>query len=75
MAGSAPWTGSEGPCGGSGEMFYVGKLLQLSGLVTASWAFVVGVWGDDMTGELTLLGVGAGVFLLGTFVLKRGQPS
>ena len=54
-------------------MFYLGKLMQLSGLITASWAFVVGVSTGDATRELTLLGVGAGVFLLGSFVLKRAQ--
>ncbi|MGD8375992.1 MAG: hypothetical protein PVF68_07620 [Acidobacteriota bacterium] len=55
-------------------MFYLGKFLQLSGLVTATWAFVVGVWGRDMSGELTLLAIGSGVFLLGSFLLRKAGP-
>jgi len=54
-------------------MFYLGKLLQLSGMVTAAWALVLGVQTDDMYGELLLLGVGAGVFLVGNLVLRRGR--
>jgi hypothetical protein len=55
-------------------LFYLGKFLQLSGLVTATWAFVVGVWGRDMSGELTLLAIGSGVFLLGSFLLRKAGP-
>jgi hypothetical protein len=56
-------------------MFYLGKLLQVSGMVTVIWAFVVGVWGGDSQGELMLLGLGATVFLLGVLVLRRSRPS
>ena len=56
-------------------MFYLGKLLQVSGMVTVVWGFVVGVWGQDSRGELLLLGLGAGVFLLGVLVLRRSRPS
>ena len=54
-------------------MFYVGKMLQLSGLVTLGWALVLGAWGQDMYGELTLLAVGAIVFALGSLALRRGR--
>jgi len=54
-------------------MFYLGKLLQLSGMVTAAWALVLGVQTQDMYRELLLLGIGAGVFVLGNLVLRRGQ--
>lgn len=52
-------------------MFYLGKILQLSGMVTLVWALVLGIGGHDMYGELLLLGVGAGVFGLGSLVLRR----
>ena len=54
-------------------MFYLGKLLQLSGMVTAAWALVLGVQTNDMYRELVLLGTGAGVFVLGNLVLRRGK--
>jgi hypothetical protein len=55
-------------------MFYLGKLLQLSGLVTLIWALVVGIGGNDMNGELALLAIGGTVFLLGSLALRRGGP-
>ncbi len=56
-------------------MFHLGKALQLSGLVTLVWAFIVGVWGDDMSGEMLLLGLGAAAFGLGSLVLRRGRSA
>ena len=56
-------------------MFYLGKALQLSGLVTLVWAFIAGVWGGDMYGELLLLGAGAAAFGLGSLVLRRGRSA
>ena len=56
-------------------MFYLGKTLQLSGLVTLAWAFVLGVWADDMYGELLLLAVGAGVFGIGSLMLRRNRSA
>ena len=52
-------------------MFYVGKILQLSGMVTLVWALILGVQGRDMYGELALLALGAVVFGLGSLVLRR----
>ncbi len=56
-------------------MFYLGKILQLSGMVTLAWALMIGVQGRDSHSELILLAVGAAVFVLGSFVLRRaGNP-
>jgi hypothetical protein len=52
-------------------MFYLGKGLQLSGLVTASWAFVAGVFGNDVAAELTLLGIAVVAFVMGSLILRR----
>ena len=52
-------------------MFYLGKILQLSGMVTLVWALVLGVQGRDMYGELVLLALGAVVFGLGSLALRR----
>jgi len=54
-------------------MFYLGKTLQLSGLLTLFWALILGVKERDAFGELTLLAVGALVFMLGSVVVKRGS--
>lgn len=56
-------------------MFYLGKLLQLSGLVTLVWALILGLWGQDMYGELLLLALGAAVFGLGTLAVRRGRSA
>ena len=54
-------------------MFYLGKALQLSGLVTAPLALAVGIGGDDMNGELLLLVIAGGAFLLGTLLVRRSE--
>jgi hypothetical protein len=56
-------------------MFYLGKTLQLSGLLTLAWALILGVRERDAYGELTLLAVGALVFVLGSLAAKRGSTS
>ena len=56
-------------------MFYLGKTLQLSGLLTLVWALILGVQERDAFGELTLLAVGALVFVLGSMAVKRGSAS
>ena len=53
-------------------MFYLGKTLQLSGMLTLAWALVRGIQERDAFGELTLLAVGALVFAMGSLALKRG---
>ncbi len=53
-------------------MFYLGKTLQLSGLLTLVWALILGVKERDAFGELSLLAVGALVFALGSLAVKRG---
>ena len=56
-------------------MFYLGKTLQLSGLLTLVWALILGVKERNAFGELTLLAVGGLVFLLGSLAVKRGSAS
>ena len=56
-------------------MFYLGKLLQLSGLVTLAWALMLGLWAGNQYAELLLLGLGAVVFGLGSLALKRSGPA
>ena len=56
-----------------GMMFYLGKTLQLSGLLTLIWALILGFKERDAFGELTLLAVGALVFALGSVAVKRGS--
>jgi len=45
--------------------YILAKGLQVSALLTMPWALWQGLAREDMTSELLLLGVGAGVFLLG----------
>ena len=56
-------------------MFYLGKTLQLSGLLALVWALFLGVKERDAFAELTLLAVGALVFFLGSVAVKRGSAS
>lgn len=56
-------------------MFYLGKLLQLSGMITLVWALVLGVSKNDMYAELSLLAVGAVVFGLGSLAVRRGRSA
>jgi hypothetical protein len=51
-------------------LFYLGKFLELNGLVLLGFGLVWGVLREDMKGELTLLGIGVGVFLAG-YLLER----
>jgi hypothetical protein len=56
-------------------MFYLGKTLQLSGMLTLIWALFLGVKERDAYGELMLLALGALVFALGSLALKRGSAN
>lgn len=51
-------------------IFYLGKFLELNGLVLLGFGLVWGVVREDMKGELSLLGVGVGLFLVG-YLLER----
>jgi hypothetical protein len=55
---------------GDGLRFYLGKFLELNGLVLLGFGLVWGVVREDMMGELTMLAVGAGIFLVG-YLLER----
>jgi hypothetical protein len=51
-------------------LFYLGKFLELNGLVLLGFGLIWGVVREDMKGELTLLGVGVAIFLAG-YLLER----
>ena len=50
--------------------WYLGRLLQICGLVTTGYALYVGLSTNDSKQEITLLGFGAFEFVLGLFLLK-----
>ena len=53
-------------------MYLLGRLLQACGLVVLPVGLWFGIYrGGGMTVELTLLAVGAGLFLLGASLLRR----
>jgi hypothetical protein len=51
-------------------IFYLGKFLELNGLVLLGFGLLWGVVREDMKGEMNLLGVGVGLFLVG-YLLER----
>ncbi|MBS1983352.1 MAG: hypothetical protein JST16_04200 [Bdellovibrionales bacterium] len=51
-------------------VWYVGRALQVLGLVTVGGALVVGLQTNDSRQEMTFLGIGAAEFLLGVLCLK-----
>jgi hypothetical protein len=53
-------------------MYALGRTVQFLGLVISGAGFFVGVLGQDVRRELTLLGVGAAIFLAG-WLLQRGR--
>jgi hypothetical protein len=53
-------------------MYALSRLVQFAGLVVAGAALWVGVMGHDARRELVVLGVGAGIFLLG-YALQRAR--
>ena len=52
-------------------LFYLGKFLELNGLIVLGLGLVWGVMRQDMRGELTLLGIGVAVFLAGYFLERK----
>ncbi len=54
-------------------MFYLGKTLQLSGLLTLAWALILGLNERNAYTELSLLAAGAVVFALGSLAAKQGS--
>ena len=53
-------------------VFYIGRLLQILGLSIVPVALIIGLESHDATTELKYLMVGAGVFVVGTLLLKFG---
>ena len=50
--------------------WYLGKGLQILGLLTVGFALVVGLRTEDSKQEITLLSMGAVEFLMGLLMLK-----
>ncbi|MGE5413702.1 MAG: hypothetical protein ACM3NW_05970 [Syntrophomonadaceae bacterium] len=52
-------------------MYAAGRAVQFFGLVIAGSALFVGVFGQNVRGELTLLGIGAAIFFAGWMLQRR----
>jgi hypothetical protein len=57
---------------GTGERMahYLGKFLEINGLLVLGVGLIGGIFGGDLAGEMKLLGLGAVVFVAG-YVLER----
>ena len=53
-------------------MYATARALQFLGLVVTGFGFFAGVIGENVRGELVLLGVGAGIFFGGRWLQTRG---
>jgi hypothetical protein len=53
-------------------MYSLARGLQFLGLVVTGLGFFVGVLGENVRGELALLGVGAGLCFGGRYLQSRG---
>lgn len=51
--------------------YYLGKFLELNGMVLLGLGLFRGLVSDDVKGEIAMLGIGAAVFLLGYLLEKR----
>lgn len=56
---------------GGGVLYYLGKFLELNGLVMLGVGLLWGTFRDDMKGELALLAAGVAVFLAGYLLERR----
>lgn len=56
-------------------IWYLGRGLQLLGLITVGAAFFVGLSTADSKQELTWMGIGVGEFMLGLVCLRGGGRS
>lgn len=55
-------------------MFYLGKSLQAAAMAVVALALVVGFRENSMTKEITMLGIGTVIFLLGRLI-EQGARS
>lgn len=51
--------------------YYIGRAIQVIGMIGLGVAFYRGYAQDDMTGELTGLAIGAALFLVGRAIERR----
>ena len=51
--------------------YYLGKFLELNGMVLLGFGLFWGVVRDDVRGEIAMLGFGAALFLAGYWVERR----
>lgn len=54
-------------------VYYLGKFLELNGMVLLGFGLFWGVARDDVKGEIAMLGVGAALFLLGYLLEKKAM--
>jgi hypothetical protein len=54
-----------------GVAYYLGKFLELNGLVLLGYGLFWGLIRDDIKGEIRLLGLGVAVFLGGYWLERR----
>ena len=59
------------PSRGRSVAYYLGKFLELNGMVLLAFGLLWGLMRDDVRGEVAMLGVGAAVFLAGYWFERR----
>lgn len=55
-------------------IYYLGKFLELNGLVILTFGLIRGMRYGDVPGEVRMLAVGVAVFLLGYLLEKKIAP-
>ncbi|MCI0658775.1 MAG: hypothetical protein L0170_17115 [Acidobacteria bacterium] len=53
--------------------YYLGKFLELNGMVLLGFGLFWGLMRDDVRGEVALLGLGVALFLAGYWFEKRSS--
>jgi len=53
--------------------YYVGKFLELNGMVLLGFGLFWGLARDDVRGEIVMLGIGTALFLAGYWVERRSS--
>lgn len=57
-------------------IYYLGKFLELNGLVLLGFGLVWGLLREDVRGEIAMLGMGVALFLVGYLLEQKaaGRP-
>ena len=53
--------------------YYLGKFLELNGIVILTFGLIFGMYRDDLKMEMKMLALGAVVFLVGYLVERKGN--